>query len=62
MTPRLKLSTQMPTWILRDRTMALEGSVIQARDLGVKVSNSDDMVHGKDSLYYGALTKDAVYR
>jgi len=56
---------QMPTWPLRDASLSVgEDGIpgIQARDLGVKVSNSDDMVHGKDSLYYGALTKDAVYR
>jgi len=51
---------QMPTWPLRsDVNMSTAGLV---RSMGHKAGNTDDMVHGKDSLYYGALSRDAVYR
>lgn len=51
---------QMPTWPLRtSANISTEGLV---RLVGHKASSSDDMVHGKDSLYYGALSRDAVYR
>ncbi|XP_012935471.1 protein yellow [Aplysia californica] len=50
---------QTATWILRRPGQLSESSV---RLVGRKVSNTDAMIHGKDSLYYGALQLDAVYR
>jgi len=51
---------QMPTWPLRtDGNISTAGLV---RSMGHKAGNTDDMVHGKDSLYYGALSRDAVFR
>ncbi|XP_005102802.2 major royal jelly protein 2 [Aplysia californica] len=50
---------QVPTWPLRTSNVSISDHV---RFVGHKVSNTDDMIHGKDSLYFGALTLDAVYR
>ncbi|KAK0052631.1 protein yellow [Biomphalaria pfeifferi] len=50
---------QIPTWVLRKNDSDFSSYV---RYVGDKVSNSDAMVFGKRSLYYGALSKDAVYK
>ncbi|KAH9525271.1 hypothetical protein Btru_000904 [Bulinus truncatus] len=49
---------QIPTWVLRNNDSDFSKNV---RYIGDKVSNSDAMVFGKKGLYYGALSKNAIY-
>ncbi|XP_059166560.1 major royal jelly protein 1-like [Physella acuta] len=49
---------QIPTWVLRNKNANFLDHV---RTVGSKVDNSDAMVFGKQGLYYGALSKNAVY-
>uniref|UniRef100_A0A2C9M4F4 Bee-milk protein n=1 Tax=Biomphalaria glabrata TaxID=6526 RepID=A0A2C9M4F4_BIOGL len=50
---------QIPTSVLRDPNGDFAGHV---RLLGKKVSNTDGMASGQNSIYYGALTLNAAYK
>ncbi|KAH9519240.1 hypothetical protein Btru_075033 [Bulinus truncatus] len=50
---------QIPTSVLRDPNGDFAGNV---RLLGKKVSNTDGMASGQNSIYYGALTLNAAYK
>ncbi|KAH9499662.1 hypothetical protein Btru_074369 [Bulinus truncatus] len=50
---------RIPTPLLRDPNGNFSAHV---RLVGRKISNSDGIVFGKNSLYYGALSLNAVYR